>query len=120
MATTTTTHTSTMLHEIGETRYTDAGEYLLLVQVNDEGYGDTCLRLYVGRHVTLGHCDLIASDDACCWVVGDADNAERNHDQWSVVDDHGLDFEAVRAVDPTLADWLAARKAESDGYSIGD
>ena len=101
-------------HEIGTTRYTDAGEYLLLAEVNSEGCCDESINLYVGRHVKLGHCDLIASDNASCWVVGDADDAARNYEHWQTIKDHGLDMDAVRAIDADLADWLIARQSEAE------
>ena len=99
---------------VGETRYTDAGEYTIVAHVYDDNCNDHSVNLYVGRHTTGGHCDLIASDNASMWVVGDADDAERNHYKWAVVGDrYDAARDAIRAIDADLVDWLDERKAEA-------
>lgn len=96
---------------IGETRYTDAGEYTIVALVHDDGCGDQSISLYVGRAAD-GHHDLIASDNASMWVVGNEDNAELNRDQWNAIAkrcDVAPVLAEVRKIDADLADWLSAR-----------
>ncbi len=100
----------------GPTVVTDGGEYELIAEVNDEGQCDDNINLYVGRATSDGHCDLIASDNASMWIVGDADDAERNREHWDTIEAHDLDMDAVRAVDADLADWLEARRDEAEEY----
>lgn len=100
---------------IGETRYTDAGEYTMVAHVHDDGCTDASIDLYVGRAAD-GHHDLIASDNASMWVVGDENDAERNRDQWIAIADRcdvAPVIDEVRKIDADLADWLAARYNEA-------
>lgn len=97
---------------VGPTVSTDGGDYELIAEVNDEGHCDSSINLYVGRAAD-GHCDLIASDNSSMWIVGDADDAERNREHWQTIEGHDLDMDAVRAANADLADWLEARKAEA-------
>lgn len=100
---------------IGETRYTDAGEYTIVAHVYDDNCTDESVNLYVGQAVD-GHHDLIASDNASMWVVGDENDAERNRDQWDTIAarcDVAPVLDEVRKIDADLADWLAARFAEA-------
>ena len=91
---------------------TCGGDYTLVAQILDDGSCDTSLNLYVGR-APDGHLDLIASDNASMWVVGDADDAGNNHAHWSAIADHcdvdRIVIAGVREIDADLADWLAAR-----------
>ncbi|MBR4353761.1 MAG: hypothetical protein IKP97_00490 [Kiritimatiellae bacterium] len=100
---------------IGEQVATDGGDYQIIADIADGGEGDEGVCVYVGRHITLGHCDLIARDNASYWVVGDEDNRDRNRDQWDIIEDRcgRIDLEAVRRVDADLADWLADRRKEA-------
>lgn len=91
---------------------TDCGEYTILAKVNDDQYRDEDIRLYVGR-AEDGHCDLIASNNASMWVVGNEDDALSNKQHWAVIEGHGLDMDAVRAIDSGLAEWLEARQSEA-------
>lgn len=101
---------------IGETRYTDAGEYTIVADVGGGGYGDENVTLYVGKAAD-GHHDLIASDNASMWVVGDENDAERNRAQWEAISercDVAPVIDAVREIDADLADWLATRYDEAN------
>ena len=96
---------------IGETRYTDAGEYTIVAHVYDDNCTDESVNLYVGKAVD-GHYDLIASDSASMWVVGDENDAGRNRDQWDTIAarcDVAPVLDEVRKIDADLADWLTAR-----------
>ena len=108
---------------IGETRYTDAGEYTIVAHVHDDGCSDQSINLYVGRAAD-GHHDLIASDNSSMWVVGNEDDHELNRGQWDAIAarcDVAPVLDEVRRVDADLADWLAARYADAKtGESIGD
>ena len=101
---------------IGETVYTDCGKYEIVAHIYDDGCCDASINLYVGRAAD-GHHDLIASDNASMWVAGDAEDAERNRDQWREIEercDVAPVLEEVRKIDADLADWLAARWTEAD------
>lgn len=102
---------------VGETRYTDCGEYEIVAHIYDNGCCDTSINLYVGRAAD-GHHDLIASDNASMWVVGDENDAERNRAHWDLISERigEIDFDAIRAIDADLADWLEARKDEAEDY----
>lgn len=100
---------------IGETRYTDAGEYTIVALVHDDGCGDQSISLYVGRAAD-GHHDMIASDNASMWVVGDESDAERNRAQWEAISgrcDVAPVIDEVRKIDAELADWLTGRYEEA-------
>ena len=100
---------------IGETRYTDAGEYTIVAHVHDDGNADESINLYVGKAAD-GHHDLIASDNASMWVVGDEDDAERNRDQWDAITkrcDVAPVLDEVRRIAAGLADWLGVRYHEA-------
>ena len=95
---------------------TDAGEYTIVALVHDDGEADNSISLYVGKAAD-GHHDLIASDNASMWVVGDDDDHERNRDQWNAIAarcDVTPVLDEVRKIDAELADWLAARYAEAE------
>ena len=96
---------------IGEMVSTDGGDYTIEAHVHDDGCCDQSINLYVGRAAD-GHCDLIASDNASMWLVGDADDAERNRDQWESITercDVAPVIAEVRKIDADLADWLSER-----------
>jgi hypothetical protein len=100
---------------VGETRYTDAGEYTIVAHVHDDGNCDDSVNLHVGRAAD-GHHDLIASDNASMWVVGDETDAERNRNHWDVITarcDVAPIIDDVRKIDADLADWLTARYDEA-------
>lgn len=99
----------------GPCKWTDAGEYELVAIVHDDGHTDESVNLYVGKAAD-GHHDLIASDNASMWVVGDADDAERNRDQWDTIAercDVAPVIDEVRKIDADLADWLNDRYNEA-------
>ena len=101
---------------IGESVATDCGKYEIVAHIYDDGCCDASINLYVGRAAD-GHHDLIASDNASMWVAGDAEDAERNRDQWREIEercDVAPVLEEVRKIDADLADWLAARWTEAD------
>jgi hypothetical protein len=100
---------------IGKSVYVDGGKYEILVYINGGGYADEHIDLYVGR-ATDGHHDLIVSDNASMWAVGDEDDAERNREHWELITERVGDiyFGSIRAIDADLADWLEDRKAEAD------
>lgn len=100
---------------IGETITTDAGEYTIFAHVHDDACTDKNINLYVGKAAD-GHHDLIASDNASMWVVGDEDDAERNRDQWDSIAarcDVAPVLDEVRKIDSGLADWLNDRYNEA-------
>ena len=100
---------------IGETRYTDAGEYTIVVDLGGGGYGDNNIALYLGRAAD-GHHDMIASDNASMWVVGDDNDAVRNYEQWRTIAaccDVAPVIDEVRKIDGDLADWLDQRHDEA-------
>lgn len=96
---------------IGEEVYTDAGKYTIVAHVHDDPCTDESINLYVGKAAD-GHHDMIASDNASMWVVGDEDDASRNRDHWCTIAAR-CDVEPVltevRKIDGDLADWLADR-----------
>ena len=100
---------------IGETVGTDCGEYEIVAHIHDDGCSDTSINLYVGRAAD-GHHDLIASDNASMWVVGNEDNAESSRAHWELIAEHigDIDFDVIRAIDADLAEWLEERKAEAE------
>jgi hypothetical protein len=98
---------------------TDGGDHILVAFIADGGDADARTELYVGRDNDGNH-NLIASDNASMWVVGDEDDAERNQEHWKLITERvgAIDFDAIRDIDEDLADWLAARRGESwDGES---
>lgn len=104
---------------IGETCSTDAGEYTIVAHVHDDGCCDESINLYVGRAAD-GHHDMIASDNASMWVVGDENDAELNRDQWDAIAarcDVAPVLDEVRKIDSDLADWLAARHNEANEFA---
>ncbi len=102
---------------LGEIEGTDGGDYQIIADIDEGGDGDERIQVYVGRHLELGRCDLLACDNASCWVVGDEDNHGRNRDQWDILEERcgRIDLEAVRLVDADLADWLTDRRKEAEG-----
>lgn len=94
---------------------TDCGEYTILAQIATGGSADKVIDLYVGRAAD-GHHDLIASDNASMWVVGDDNEAESNRAHWDLIAERigDIDFDAIRAIDADLAEWLEERKAEAE------
>lgn len=116
---------------VGETVMTDAGEHTILAHVHDDGCCDESINLYVGRDAK-GYCNLIASDNASEWVVGDEDDAERNRDHWDMIEsrcDVAPVLDEVRKIDAQLADWLGDRYREAvtalvivkrADYDVGD
>lgn len=99
----------------GPIRATDAGEYELVAIVHDDGEADNSISLYVGRAAD-GHHDMIASDNASMWVVGNGDDAELNRDQWDAIAarcDVAPVLGEVRKIDAELADWLTGRYEEA-------
>ena len=91
------------------------GEYTILAQIATGGSADKVIDLYVGR-TSDGHHDLIASDNASMWVVGDDNEAESNRAHWDLIAERigDIDFDAIRAIDADLAEWLEERKAEAE------
>ena len=101
---------------IGESVGTDCGQYEIVAHVHDDGCGDTSVNLYVGMTEDGRH-DLIASDNAGMWVVGDEDDAERNRYQWDVIAsdcDVATVLDELRKIDADLADWLGYRYHEAE------
>lgn len=100
---------------IGESFNVDSGEYEILAYINGGGYADKHIDLFVGRAAAGGHCDLIVSDNASMWTVGDEDDAERNREHWELINERvgDVDFGSIHAIDADLADWLDERKAEA-------
>jgi hypothetical protein len=104
---------------VGETVVTDCGEYEIVAHIYDDGASDNSLNLFVGKAAD-GHHDLIASDNASMWIVGDEDDVERNQEHWKLIYERGVevDFYEIGEIDEELADWLRARHDESwDGES---
>lgn len=100
---------------IGGICHADAGDYTIVAHVHDDGCIDQSINLYVGRAAD-GHHDMIASDNASMWVVGDEDNHGQNRDQWDIIEercDVAPVLAEVRKVDAALADWLTARYDEA-------
>jgi hypothetical protein len=98
---------------IGETVFTDGGEYEIVAHIHDDGCRDYSINLYIGKAAD-GHHALIASDNAGMWLVGSEDDANLNRSHWELIAERvgEIDFDAIRAVDADLADWLEARKDE--------
>ena len=94
---------------------TDCGEYTILAQIATGGSADKVIDLYVGRAAD-GHHDLIVTDNSTNWIVGDADDAESNRAHWDLIAERigDIDFDAIRAIDADLAEWLEERKAEAE------
>lgn len=97
------------------TEVTDCGEYTILAQIATGGSADKVIDLYVGRAADGRH-DLIATDNSTNWIVGDADNAEVNRAHWELIAEHigDIDFDAIRAIDADLAEWLKESKSEAE------
>ena len=97
------------------TLVTDCGEYTILAQIATGGSADKVIDLYVGRAAD-GHHDLIATDNSTNWIVGNADDAESNRAHWDLIAERigDIDFDAIRAIDADLAEWLEERKAEAE------
>lgn len=96
---------------IGTKVYTDAGEYIIVSHVYDDGNSDQSVNLYVGRS-SDGHHDMIASDNASFWVVGTEDDAVLNHDQFAIIAERCSVKDVISAVQPIdvdLANWLLDR-----------
>ena len=93
----------------------DRGEYTILAQIATGGSANKVIDLYVGRAAD-GYYDLIATDNSTNWIVGDADNAEINRAHWELIAERigNIDFDAIRAIDTDLAEWLEERKAEAE------
>lgn len=97
-----------------DTIITDGGTYTVTTIISrlttDESIG-----LCVGRAAD-GHCDLIASDNARNWLVGDADDHEANHEQWAALVKAGIDLDnlidTLTLVDQQLGDFAADRIAD--------
>ena len=99
----------------GPIKSTDAGEYTIVAHVFDDRNCDDSINLYVGKAAD-GHHDMIASDNASMWVVGDENDAERNRNQWDLIAarcDVAPVLDDVRKIDSDLADWLANRYDEA-------
>jgi len=96
---------------IGEEVYTDAGKYTIVAHVHDDLCTDESVNLYVGKAAD-GHYDMIASDNASMWAVGNEDDAGINRAQWCTIAAR-CDIEPVlaevRKIDGDLADWLSDR-----------
>lgn len=100
---------------IGDKVYTDCGEYTIITHVHDDMCTGESVNLYVGKAAD-GHHDMIASDSASMWVVGNEDDAELNRDHWCTIAercDVAPVIDEVRKIDADLADWLAARYNEA-------
>lgn len=101
-----------MNYVINDKIFTDGGEYTVIAIIRFEGSCDNSINLYVGRHAD-GHCDLIATDNASNWIVGDEDDAQHNYDHFDLLGDR-VDIDAIRAVDAALADWIAERQEAAE------
>ncbi len=95
---------------------TDGGEYTVVKELK-RFTTDMSIGLCIGRAAD-GHHDLIATDNSSNWLVGDPDDAERNYNQFSVIEDAGavIDIDAIRAVDAALADYIADRQQAAEDY----
>lgn len=106
---------------IDETVATDAGDYTIVAHVHDDGCCDESINLYVGKAAD-GHHDLIASDNASMWVVGDREDAGRNRDQWVEILERCPNIAPllaeVRKIDADLADWLDDRYQEANAALV--
>jgi hypothetical protein len=93
---------------------TDCGDYTLIAHIAEGGEADEHVDIYIGRAAD-GHCDMIVSDNASMWVVGNEDDADINRSHWDLIAERigDIDFNVIRAIDTDLADWLENRKAES-------
>ena len=93
----------------------ESGEYTLIAHIATGGLADKQISLYVGRD-NDGYHNLIVSDNASMWVVGSEDDAEVNRAHWELIVERigDIDFDAIRAIDADLAEWLEERKAEAE------
>lgn len=93
---------------------TDCGDHTLVAFIAEGGDADAKIELYVGRDDD-GYYNLIASDNASMWIVGNEDDAELNRKHWDLIAERigEIDFDEIRAINSDLADWLEDRKDEA-------
>jgi hypothetical protein len=101
-----------------ETITTNGGDYTILAHIAEGGEADERIDIYVARAAD-GHCDLIVADNASNWTVGNEDDAELNCAHLGLIAERvgEIDFDAIRAIDNDLADWLEDRKAQATDAS---
>lgn len=103
-----------MNYEINDKIITDGGDYTIIAVVHYEGGCDTSKNLYVGRQVD-GLTNLIATDNASNWIVGDENDALNNYNHFDLLGDR-VDIDAIRAVDAGLAAWIEDRRDDYIRY----
>jgi hypothetical protein len=94
---------------------TDCGDYTLVAHIAEGGDADEHIDIYIGRAAD-GHHDMIVSDNASMWVVGNDDDAKLNRSHWDLIANRigDIDFAAISAIDADLAMWLEECKEEAE------
>lgn len=90
---------------------TDAGLFVALRRLNDALNRDEDVRVYEAMSLADGHREVLASDNASCWIVGDENNAEVNRSHFALLAKH--DVRWCEIIDGELADWIEDRRAEA-------
>ena len=91
------------------------GQYTVIRDCGRYGTGDGRHGVWIGRH-SDGHCDMLVCDNGSVWVLGDADDADVNRDQWAAATsgvDANVLIEHGREEDASLGNWLKDRWAEA-------
>ena len=95
---------------------TTCGRYVVIRDCGDYGTGNNKYSVWIGSRCCDGQCDILVSDNASVWVLGDADDADVNRDQWHAAT-AGVDADVLiaygREADPGLGDWLEDRWSEA-------
>lgn len=104
-----------MTHKLNETVKLEGDNYTIIAIIHDDGNTDAGISIHVGRSARDGHCELIATDNACDWLFGDCDDHVNNRDHFAALS-YRVDIDAIRAIDGDLADYVAERQAEADEY----
>lgn len=116
--------------------HTNAGDYTIVALIGEQTHTDDAHCLAVGRAAD-GHHDVLVSDNASVWVLGDADDADCNAGMFAALggsrdtDMDGPDIrneiadgvrilrdnlDDIRAIDADLADWIADRADEAANW----
>lgn len=101
-------------HLYGEVVITEGGDYIAVRRL-DGGIGSACTAVYEAISVTDGHHDVLVSDNATVWVLGDEDDPKRNAEMFATIKDIHVYWTDIEDCD--LSDWIEARRAEAEAYS---
>ena len=119
-----------------ETVNTNAGQYTIVALIGEQTHTDDAHRLAVGRAAD-GHHDVLVSDNASVWVLGNEDDADCNAGMFAALGgsrDTDMDgpnlrneiadgvrilrdnLDDIRAIDADIADWIADRADEAANW----